>query len=103
LFHCSKCQKESEKEITKPKSYRFDNIDLEFKFIENKYTKKIGNNDLKNIKKLISSVKNLLTSLIYTNLSKKKIDLNQRLLDNFDIEYNYNEPILHKSEKLNKG
>ena len=103
LFHCSKCQTKTEKETTKPSSYRFDNIDLEFKFIENKYTKKIGNNDLKNIKKLISSVKNLLTSLIYTNLSKKKIDLNQRLLDNFDIEYNYNEPILHKSEKLNKN
>ena len=31
--------------------------------------------DMKNIKKLVNSVKSLLTSLIYTNLSKKKFQM----------------------------
>ena len=102
LFCCNKCQTKTKKTITKPSSYRFDNIDIEFKFIENKYTKKIGNNDLKTIKRLLSSTKNLVTSLIYTNLAKKKVELGQNLLDNFDIEYNKNEPLVKKSEQLNK-
>ena len=74
LFCSNKCQTKTKKTITKPSSYRFDNIDIEFKFIENKFSKKIGNNDLKTIKRLVVSTKNLVTSLIYTNLAKKKLN-----------------------------
>ena len=100
LLNFSICKKDTKKTVTKPSKYRFSNLDLEFRFIESKY--KISSKDLKNIKHFANSVKSLLKSLIYSNLNKKKITLDQKLLDNFEIEYDYNEPLIHKEEVLNK-
>ena len=95
------CQKESKKSIKKPGKFMFSSIDLEFRFIE-QYLK-IGNKDLKSIKRLVNSVKSLIKSLIYTNLAKKKITLDKKVLDNLEIEYNNNEPLIHEPEVLNKN
>ena len=100
LFCFCDCQKK--KLIKKPGKFKYSNIDLEFRFIESNTNDKIAIRDMKNIKKLVSSVKSLLTSLIYTNLSKKKLTLDQKILDNFELEYNYKEPLIHKKEILNK-
>ena len=95
------CQKESKKSVKKPGKFMFSSIDLEFRFIE-QYLK-IGSKDLKSIKRLVNSVKSLIKSLIYTNLAKKKITLDKKVLDNLEIEYNNNEPLIHEPEVLNKN
>ena len=105
LLSLCACETKNKKPVKKPSLYSFTNIDLEFRFIETKSSnkdKKISTKDLGSIKKLVRSVKSLLTSLIYTNMSKKKTILNKSLLDNFDIDYSYDEPLIIKPENISK-
>ena len=94
-------QKDSNKVVNKPGKFKFSPIDLEFRFIEqiNKTDKKI----LNVVKKLFNSVKLLLKNLIYTNLNKKKLTLDRKVLDNFEIQYSSNEPLIYNQETLNKN
>jgi len=104
LCFCA-CDTKNKKPVKKPSLYSFNNIDLEFRFIETKDStkdKKISIKDVKSIKKLVRSVKSLLTSLIYTNMGKKKVVLNKSLLNNFDIDYSYDEPLINKPENVSK-
>ena len=95
------CQKDTNKLVKKPGKFKFSPIDLEFRFIEQ--DNKIEKNFLNKIKKLTNSVKSLLKILIYTNLNKKSITLNQNVLDNFEIQYSSKEALLYNPETLSKN
>ena len=101
LISYCECQKQSKQTIKKPGKFSFSSIELEFRFIEQ--NNKIANKDLKTIKRFVNSVKYLIQSLIYTNLAKKKITLDKNVLDNFEIDYSKDEPLIHNEEKINKN
>ena len=92
------CQKAKKKTVTKPAIYKFSPVSLEFRFVG---TNTLSDRAFKNVKKLVSSTKNLLQNLIYTNLSKKNLILDKKVLDNFNIKYNKKEPLVNKKEELN--
>ena len=90
----------SGKKIIKPSIYSFSPIDIEFRIVG--IISKIKERDLNKVKRLANSVKSLLRSLIYVNFPKKKLTLDKKVLDNFEIEYNNYEPLLKEEEKIIK-
>ena len=90
----------SGKKIIKPSVYSFSPIDIEFRIVG--IISKIKERDLNKVKRLANSVKSLLRSLIYVNFAKKKLTLDKKVLDNFEIEYNNYEPLLKEEEKIIK-
>ena len=91
----------SGKKTLKPSSdYDYIPIEIEFKIVG--ITSKIKESEINAIEKLANSVKNLLRSLIYINLPKKKLTLDKKVLDNFDISYKKKEPLLDNSEVIKK-
>ena len=84
----------------KPSKYKFSPIDIQFRVVGK--TTNIKEKDLNSIKKIANSVKNLLKSLIYVNFIKKKLTLDKKVLDNFDIEYDDNETLIRSKEIIYK-
>ena len=102
IFNYSFQKKEetTKKQITKTPTYNFIPIDIEFRTVGN--NQNIKEKDINKIYKYGVSVKSLLKSLIYVNFSKKKITLDKKVLDNFDIIYTDDEPLIHNKETLSK-
>ena len=88
----------TKKLIKKPQIYDFSPLDIEFRTVG----KKINEKDLKAINAITKSVTNLLRSLIYVNFRKKKLTLDKKVLDNFNIQYTKKEPLANKKETITK-
>ena len=84
----------------KPSIYYFIPLDIDFRTVGK--LPKIRENNLKIINRYLSSIKGLLSSLIYVNFKKKDTKLDKQVLDNFDISYDDHEPLAHNSETIRK-
>ena len=102
LFNISHEKKRKpKKQIIKPRKYSFSPIDIDFRQVGT--TQKISNKLLNRIKTYCNSVKRLIRALIYTNLAKKDIRLDKKILDNFEIKYDdEDEPLVSEPETLSK-
>ena len=78
----------------------FSSIDIEFRQVG--IAPKISHKFLTRIESYINSVKKLIKALIYVNFKKKKIKLDKKVLDNFEIKYNEDEPMVYEPETLTK-
>ena len=84
----------------KTPTYIFTPIDIEFRIVGD--ISNIKEKYLNKINRYTNSVKSLLKSLIYVNFEKKKLTLNKNVLDNFNIKYTDDEPLIHNKEIITK-
>jgi hypothetical protein len=101
FFNISHAQKRKvKKQLIKPQEYNFSPIEIEFRQVG--ITPKISQRLLNRIESYINSVKRLIRALIYVNFKKNKIKLDKKVLDNFDIKYDEDEPLISEPETLSK-